>query len=114
MNSNSQNCSNRYYNIGICEPSMVNLAAGFSKVGLNPVVHTIAPFLIERSYEQIKLDFGYQNLNGNFISVGNSYDYAGLGCTHHCPSDVAILSAVPNKPKPISCAIFSPYLKFLN
>ena len=48
----------RYFNIGICEPAMVNLASGFSKVGLNPVVHTIAPFLTERSYEQIKLDFG--------------------------------------------------------
>ena len=36
----------RYYNIGICEPATVNMAAGLSKVGLNPVVHTIAPFLI--------------------------------------------------------------------
>ena len=36
---------------------MVNLGEGFSKVGLNPVVHTIAPFLTERAYEQIKLDF---------------------------------------------------------
>tara|TARA_A100001015_G_scaffold241380_1_gene275479 strand:+ start:344 stop:613 length:270 start_codon:yes stop_codon:yes gene_type:complete len=42
---------NRYYNIGICEAAMVNLAAGLSKVGLTPVVHTIAPFIIERAYE---------------------------------------------------------------
>ena len=62
----------RYYNIGICEPSMVNLAAGLSKVGLNPVIHTIAPFLIERSYEQIKLDFAYQKLPVNIVSVGGA------------------------------------------
>ena len=42
-------CPGRYYNIGICEPSMVNMAAGIAKTGLIPVVHTIAPFLIERS-----------------------------------------------------------------
>ena len=61
-----------------------------------PVVHTIAPFIVERALEQLKDDFGYQNLNGNFISIGNSYDYAGLGCTHHCPSDVTTLSVIPN------------------
>jgi len=68
----------RYYNIGICEQSIVNMAAGLSKVGLNPVVHTIAPFITERAYEQIKLDFGYQKQNINLITVGGSFDYSKL------------------------------------
>jgi transketolase len=59
-------------------------------------MHTISPFIVERALEQIKVDFGYQKMNGNFISVGNSYDYAGLGCTHHCPGDVMILESIPN------------------
>ena len=82
---------NRYYNIGICEPAIVNMAAGLNKVGINPIVHTIAPFLIERSFEQIKLDFGYQNLNINLVSVGGSFDYSKLGCSHHSYEEVAIL-----------------------
>ena len=82
---------NRYYNIGICEPTIVNMAAGLNKLGINPIVHTIAPFLIERSFEQIKLDFGYQNLNINLVSVGGSYDYSKLGCSHHSYEEVAIL-----------------------
>lgn len=82
----------RYFNIGICEPAMVNLACGFSKVGLTPVIHTIAPFITERSYEQIKLDFGYQNLNVNIISVGGSFDYSQLGCSHHCYTDVSLFA----------------------
>lgn len=86
----------RTYNIGILEQATIGLAAGMSKANLIPVVHTIAPFIVERTLEQLKDDFGYQNLNGNFISIGNSYDYAGLGCTHHCPSDVATLSVIPN------------------
>jgi transketolase len=87
-----QDFPDRYYNIGICEPAMLNVAAGLSAKGLIPVVHTIAPFLIERSYEQIKLDFAYQALGVNLISVGGAFDYAKLGCSHHCYTDYSLLS----------------------
>lgn len=86
----------RTYNIGILEQASVSLAAGLSLTGMIPVFHTIAPFIVERAYEQLKVDFGYQNLNGNFVSVGASYDYAGLGCTHHCPADIGVLKLIPN------------------
>jgi transketolase len=86
----------RYFNIGICEPATLGVAAGLSKTGLIPVVHTIAPFLIERSYEQIKLDFGYQALAGNFISVGSAFDYSKLGCSHHSYADVSLMSHIEN------------------
>lgn len=86
---------NRYFNMGICEPSIVNMAAGLNHVGLNPVVHTIAPFLVERSFEQLKLDFGYQRKSVNLVSVGGAFDYSKLGCSHHSYSDVALVSQIP-------------------
>lgn len=85
-------CPGRYFNVGICEPTIVNMAAGVAKTGLIPVVHTIAPFIIERAYEQIKLDFGYQKLGVNLISVGSAFDYSQLGCSHHCYADISLLS----------------------
>lgn len=88
-------CPGRYYNVGICEPTIMSMAAGLAKAGLVPVVHTIAPFLIERSFEQIKLDFCYQRLPGNIITVGSAFDYANLGCTHHCYGDFALLKTLP-------------------
>jgi transketolase len=85
----------RVFNIGILEQSTISLGSGMSSIGLIPVIHTIAPFLVERSLEQLKVDFGYQKFNGNFITVGSSYDYAALGPTHHCPGDVGQLSTIP-------------------
>jgi transketolase len=92
----AQEFPKRYFNIGICEPGMVSVCAGLSKLGLNPVVHTIAPFLIERSFEQIKLDFEYQQESGNFVSVGGTFDYSQLGCSHHCYSDVSMIKQLPS------------------
>ena len=86
----------RVLNIGILEQSTISMAAGLSIDGMIPIVHTIAPFMVERALEQIKIDFGYQRLRGNLVSVGGSFDYAALGCTHHCPGDVSTLLSVPN------------------
>lgn len=85
----------RYLNVGICEPAMMGIAAGLSAMGRTVFVHTIAPFLIERAYEQIKLDFGYQKLPVNLVSVGSTFDYSQLGSSHHAIADASMVSLIP-------------------
>jgi len=88
--------SKRGINIGILEQASISFAAGLAKIGFIPIFHTIATFMVGRAFEQLKLDFGYNKLNGNFISVGASYDYAALGCSHHCPEDINLAKNIPN------------------
>ena len=86
----------RFYNMGICENSLISVTAGLASQGLRPFVHTIAPFLVDRSVEQIKLDMCYNEFGGNIVSIGASFDYAWDGATHHSYMDIAILRMLPN------------------
>ncbi|MDP1689122.1 MAG: transketolase C-terminal domain-containing protein [bacterium] len=90
------NYPSRFFNMGMAEQAMMSVASGLAINGLIPVVHSIAPFVTERCFEQIKDDLCYQNLGVNIISVGSAFDYASLGCTHHCYDDIAILRTLPN------------------
>ena len=69
----------RFINIGICEQSMIGVAAGMALQGLKPYVYTITPFLIERPFEQVKVDIDINSVNVKLIGYD---DYPTQGPTH--------------------------------
>ena len=74
-----KNHPKRFFNLGICEQSIIGVASGMALEGLKPWVYTITPFLIERPFEQIKLDIDQQKVNVKLVGFA---DYPKLGPTH--------------------------------
>jgi transketolase len=85
----------RFYNVGIAEAGMVDVAAGFALRGKVPFVNTFA-IMMERATEQIRTAVAYSCANvklvGSYGGLSDSFD----GPTHQSVCDVAIMRAMPN------------------
>ncbi len=85
----------RCTNVGIYEDGMFSIAAGMARRGLVPTIFGIQPYLIERTLEQIKMDFAYQDLGVNVVGTGAAVDYSKYGYSHYCAEDIQIIKAIP-------------------
>jgi transketolase len=86
----------RFFNFGVAEANMVDIAAGMATCGLRPVASTFALFITLKGADQIRNIICYNNLPvilaGNYAGLSDSYD----GASHQSILDVAIMRAMPN------------------
>lgn len=70
---------NNLIDTGLTEQATVGMASGMALYGLKPWVVAITPFILERTFEQIKLDVVSQNSNVKLVGYWN---YPSAGLTH--------------------------------
>ncbi|MFE9499903.1 transketolase family protein [Streptomyces collinus] len=92
----------RFIDVGIAEANLVGVASGLARGGYKVVVGTMAPFLVRRAFEQIRLDVCQPGLDVTFLGVGGGLAYGSLGATHHIVDDLGVMAAMPD------CHVFAP------
>lgn len=86
----------RSINCGIAEQNAVSIASGLALAGKKPYVYTIIPFLVERAFEQVRLDVAYMNVNVKLVGIGAGFTYGTAGATHHAIEDISLMRSLPN------------------
>jgi len=85
----------RFFNVGVAEANMVDIAGGLATAGFRPVVNAFAIFLALKGTDQIRNVLAYNSLPvvlaGAYGGLSDSFD----GASHHSLTDIAIMRAVP-------------------
>ena len=85
----------RFYNMGIAEANMVDVAAGMSTTGLIPFCSTFAMFGAGRVYEQIRNSIAYPHLNVKLCMSHAGVSVGEDGASHQCIEDLALMRVIP-------------------
>jgi transketolase len=104
----------RFFDFGLTEQATVGICAGLASQGLKPVFYSITPFVLERPFEQIKIDIDEMNLPVMLIGYD---DYPTHGPTHRALNPKGLVSLFknidgffPNNSKEAEKAMLDAYL----
>jgi len=86
----------RFFNVGVAEANMVDVAAGMATCGFRPVASTFALFIALKAADAVRNIVCYNKLPvvfaANYAGLSDSYD----GASHQSIADLAIMRALPN------------------
>jgi transketolase len=86
----------RFFNVGIAEQSLVDVAVGLAYSGKIPFANTFAILFATRALEMVRTHLCYGEANvklmAAYAGISDSFD----GPTHHSITDIAIMRSLPN------------------
>ena len=85
----------RFFNMGIAEANMIDVAAGFAATGKTAFCHSFAMFTAGRGYDQIRQSVAYTGLNVKVIGSHAGLTVGEDGPTHQCIEDISLMRTIP-------------------
>ena len=85
----------RFFDCGIAEANMTDIAAGLATTGLVPFCSTFAMFAAGRAFEQVRNSIGYPHLNVKICATHAGISVGEDGATHQCNEDMALMRMIP-------------------
>lgn len=85
----------KFINAGIAEQNMIGIAAGMAKEGHTVFATTYATFITMRSYEQVRLNVAYMNLNVTLVGSGSGLIMGLSGNSHYGIEDLSLMRSLP-------------------
>ncbi|MGH8865452.1 MAG: transketolase family protein, partial [Burkholderiales bacterium] len=86
----------RFIDVGICEQTMIGVAAGLALRGRIPIVHALASFLTMRAFEFIRTDVGIPALPVKLVGGFSGFLSEANGPTRQALEDIALMRGIPN------------------
>ena len=99
----SEKYPERFYNIGIAEANMVDVAAGFATCGATALVHTFAIFAAGRVYDQVRNNVCYPGLNVKVVGSHAGLTVGEDGATHQSLEDISLMRTIPGMTVIVPC-----------
>lgn len=86
----------RFFNAGVAEANMMNMAAGLAVGGKIPYASTFAVFATGRAFDQIRQGIAQPNLPVRVCASHGGLTVGEDGCTHQSIEDIGLMRLLPN------------------
>ena len=93
----------RFFQTGIAEANMTNMAAGMALSGFIPFTGTFAAFATGRVYDQVRQCVAYSNKNVKIAASHAGVTLGEDGATHQILEDIGLMKMLPNMTVIVPC-----------
>ena len=93
----------RFFNAGIAEANMVDMAVGLASMGYIPFVSTFAIFGTGRAYDQVRNGCAYGNFNVKFAMSHAGVTLGEDGGSHQAIEDICLMRVIPRMTVIVPC-----------
>ena len=85
----------KFYNVGIAEQGMINIATGLAMNNKKVFIFSMIPFLTMRCYEHIKINVCSHNLPIVLVGLGSGLSYDTAGHSAQAIIDIGVMRMLP-------------------